>query len=248
MKTELLVAILSGTAALVSAAYSAQANRKNSLLANDLERQKVEHHRLLERQDAMSRFRDPLLWAAFDFQSRLFNIINGHFLRVYFTEPHDRQYAIRSTLHVLAEYLGWVEILRRRIFFLDLGNKESNRQIVALLTRIGSVLNTDAYPDRHFQLFRSDQRAIGELVIRDGKDDCIGYAEFCERLESDPEFANWFVRLSNSIAELAVIPGRNSRLVDLQVALMDLIDFLDPEQERFPQKRRFRTTAEGQLY
>ncbi|MFF5961459.1 hypothetical protein [Streptomyces luteogriseus] len=248
MKTELLVAVLSGAAALVSAAYSAQANRKNSLLANDLERQKVEHHRLLERQDAMSRFRDPLLWAAFDFQSRLFNIVSGHFLRVYFTEPHDRQYAIRSTLHVFAEYLGWVEILRRRIYFLDLGNKEANRQIVALLTRIGTVLNGDSYPDRHFQLFRSDQRAIGELVMSKGRDDCMGYAEFCERLESDLEFSGWFVPLSNSIEELAVLPGRHPRLVDLQVALMDLIDFLDPEQERFPQKRRFRTTTEGQLY
>ncbi|PTH87716.1 hypothetical protein C9J60_12385 [Streptomyces sp. A244] len=196
----------------------------------------------------MSRFRDPLLWAAFDFQSRLFNIVDGAFLRVYFSAPHDREYAIRSTLHVLAEYLGWVEILRRRIFFLDLGNKEANRRIVALLTRIGTVLNGDGYPDRHFQLFRSDQRAIGELVIKGSKDDCMGYAEFCERLESDPEFANWFVRLSNSITELAVLPGRHPRLVDLQVALMDLIDFLDPEQERFPQKRRFRTTAEGQLY
>ena len=29
---------------------------------------------------------------------------------------------------------------------------------------------------------------------------------------------------------------------------MDLIDFLDPEQERFPQKRRFRTTTQSELY
>ncbi|WP_159058754.1 hypothetical protein [Streptomyces caeruleatus] len=248
MKTELLVATLSGAAALVSAVYSSQANKKNSLLADDLERQKAEHNRVLERQDAMSRFRDPLLWAAFDFQSRLFNILRGGFLRIYFTQSHDRQYAVRSTLHVLAEYLGWVEMLRRRIYFLDLGNQEANRQIVALFTRIGTVLNSDGYPDRHFHLLRSEQRAIGELVMKDGKDDCMGYAEFCARLESDPEFAGWFARLSDSIAELASLPGRHPRLVDLQVALMDLIDFLDPEQERFPRKRRFRTTTEGQLY
>ncbi|MFJ4536077.1 hypothetical protein ACIP39_08880 [Streptomyces tibetensis] len=247
MRTELLVAALSGAAAVLSAAYSAQANRKNSLLADALERQKSEHHRLLERQDAMSRFRDPLLWAAFDLQSRLFNIVSGHFLRVYFTQSHDRQYAIRSTLHVLAEYLGWVEILRRRIYFLDLGNREANRQIVALLMRVGSVLNSDSYPDRHFQLFRSDQRAIGELAMSRGKNDCMGYAEFCARLDSDAEFADWFTRLSDSIVELASLPGRHTRLVDLQVALMDLIDFLDPDQERFPQKRRFRTTATGRL-
>ncbi|MEU3936478.1 hypothetical protein AB0E85_31245 [Streptomyces sp. NPDC029044] len=248
MNTELIVATVSGAVALVSAAYSSQANRRNSLLASDLERQEAEYHRALERQDAMSRFRDPLLWAAFDFQSRLFNIAHGGFLRIYFTDPHDRQYAIRSTLHVLAEYLGWVEILRRRIYFLDLGNQQANRQVVALLTHIGTVLNSDSYPDRHFHLLRSNQRAIGELVMRDGEESCMGYAEFSARMKSDPEFSAWFARLSDSIAELAVIPGRHPRLVDLQVALMDLIDFLDPEQERFPQKRRFRTTIDGQLY
>lgn len=242
MNTELVVASLSGAVALVSVAYSSRANRRNSFLREDLDRQAAERDRMLERQDTMSRFRDPLLWAAFDFQSRLYSIAGQGFLRVYFVHPEDRLYAVRSTLHVLAEYLGWVEILRRRINFLDLGNKESNRRIVALLSRISTVLNDDAYPDRNFRLFRSDQRAIGELVIKEGKDadSCIGYAEFCARLESDPGFAAWFTRLSDSIAALASLEGRHPRLVELQVALMDLIDFLDPEQERFPQKHRFR--------
>ncbi|MFK0022858.1 hypothetical protein [Streptomyces sp. NPDC090798] len=242
MNTELIVASLSGVVALASVAYSSQANRKNSLLEDELERQKVERARMLERQDVMSRVRDPLLWAAFDFQSRLYNIAAQGFLRVHFVQARDQQYAVRSTLYVLAEYLGWVEILRRRIFFLDLGNQESNRQIVRLFTRISNVLNDDAYPDRHFRLFRSDQRAIGELVIRgdNDADSCIGYAEFCARLESDSGFAAWFASLSDSVAELASLPGRHPRLVDLQVALMDLIDFLDPQQERFPQKSRFR--------
>ncbi|MET7621763.1 hypothetical protein [Streptomyces sp. NPDC005408] len=166
MNTELIVASLSGVVALASVAYSAQVNGKNSLLKDDLERQSAERQRILERQDVMSRFRDPLLWAAFDFQSRLYNIAGQGFLRVHFVQPHDQLYAVRSTLHVLAEYLGWVEILRHRIYFLDLGNQEANRRVVTLFARIGSVLNDDSYSDRHFQLFRSDQRAIGELVKR----------------------------------------------------------------------------------
>ncbi|WP_159046537.1 hypothetical protein [Streptomyces sp. XY413] len=242
MNTELIVASMSGAVALVSVAYSSQANRKNSLLRDDLERQTAERHRMLERQDAMGRYRDPLLWAAFDFHSRLCNIAAQGFLRVHFVQPRDQLYATRSTLHVLAEYLGWVEILRRRIYFLDLSNQDANRHIVTLLARVGTILNDDAYPDRNFQLFRSDQRAIGELVIEEGADDagCLGYAEFCARLESDPRFAAWFVHLSDSVTELASLEGRNSRLVDLQAALMDLNDFLDPEQERFPQKSRLR--------
>ncbi|MDD9380517.1 hypothetical protein M8Z33_28465 [Streptomyces sp. ZAF1911] len=247
MNTELLVASLSGVVGLASVAYSARVNRMSSLLRDDLERQAGERRRLQERQDVMSRYRDPLLWAAFDFQSRLFNIAGQGFLRVHFVQPHERLYAVRSTLHVLAEYLGWVEILRRRIYFLDLGNQEANRRVVALFTRIGNVLNDDAYPDTHFQLFRSEQRAIGELVITEDEeaDRCIGYAEFCARLESDPEFAAWFSRLSDSVVTLASLPGRHPRLVDLQVALMDLIDHLDPQRDRFPQKRRFRLNHVG---
>ncbi|MFF9839294.1 hypothetical protein [Streptomyces sp. NPDC013740] len=247
MNTELIVASISGFAALASAAYSARVNRMNSLLRDDLERRSAERHRTQERQDVMSRYRDPLLWAAFDFQSRLFSIVGQAFLRVHFVQRHDQIYAIRSTLHVLAEYLGWVEILRRRIYFLDLGNQEANRRVVELFTRIGNVLNDDTYPDTHFLLFRSDQRAIGELVLVDDKeaDRCIGYAEFCARLESDPKFAAWFSRLSDSVVKLATLPGRHPRLVDLQVALMVLIDYLDPERERFPQKRRFRLNRAG---
>ncbi|MFD3542927.1 hypothetical protein ACFWUQ_26020 [Streptomyces sp. NPDC058662] len=242
MRTELIVAFLSGLVALVSVTYSAQANRKSALLKNELERQAAETLRDLERQDAMGRYRDPLLWAAFDLQSRLYNIAGQGFLRVHFVQPHEQLYAVRSTLYVLAEYLGWVEILRRRIYFLDLGNREANRHIVTLLARISNVLNDDTYADTHLQLFRSDQRGIGELVITDDRDaaSCIGYAEFCSQLESDRRFAAWFTRLSDSVAQLASLEGRHPRVVDLQVALMDLIDFLDPEQERFPQQRRFR--------
>ncbi|MGW7455280.1 hypothetical protein [Streptomyces sp. NPDC054787] len=247
MNTELIIASISGFVALASVAYSARVNKFNSFLRGDLERQSAERHRMQERQDVMSRYRDPLLWAAFDFQSRLFNIAGQAFLRVHFVQPHDQVYAVRSTLHVLAEYLGWVEILRRHIYFLDLGNQEANRRVVELFTRIGNVLNDDTYPDAHFQIFRSDQRAIGELVLADAKeaDRCIGYAEFCARLESDPKFAAWFSRLSDSVVKLASLPGRHPRLVDLQVALMDLIDHLDPERERFPQKRRFRLNHIG---
>ncbi|MET9466666.1 hypothetical protein ABZY44_18035 [Streptomyces sp. NPDC006544] len=247
MNTELIVASMSGVVALASLAYSARVNRMSSLLSDDLERQSAERRRMQERRDVMSRYRDPLLWAAFDFQSRLFNIAGQGFLRVHFVQPHDRLYAVRSTLHVLAEYLGWVEILRRRIYFLDLGNHEANRRVVALFTRIGNVLSDDAHPDTHFQVFRSDQRAIGELVVIEGEeaDRCMGYAEFCARLESDQEFAAWFSRLSDGIVELASLPGRHPRLVDLQVALMDLIDFLDPDRERFPAKRRFRLQHVG---
>lgn len=68
-------------------------------------------------------------------------------------------------MRVLGEYLGQVEILRRRIQFLDLG-KRRHRAVVERFTAIATVLNED-----------------GESRL--------GYAELCWRLEGEPEFAAW---------------------------------------------------------
>lgn len=64
----------------------------------------------------MSQVRDPLLWAAFDLQSRIFNIVDQFFLRAYFLHgsEEERAYAKRSTVFVFAQYLAWMEIVRRR--------------------------------------------------------------------------------------------------------------------------------------
>src|SRR5438477_4214269 len=64
---------------------------------------------------------------------------------------------------------------------------------------------------------------------------CIGYAEFCSRLETDSTFARWFNDLAADISELAnrkIV--RIDRLVALEKAVADLIDFLDPDNVRYP--------------
>ena len=85
----------------------------------------------------MSKYRDPLLRSAIDLQSRLYNIHQHDFLkRFYQRSPSAKNYAIHNTLYVVAEYFGWVEILRREIQFLDLGELEMNRRLVELLANI----------------------------------------------------------------------------------------------------------------
>lgn len=148
-----------------------------------------------------------------------------------------------------------MEILRRQIQFLDLGDRADHRRWVELLDEIPVSLHSDS--DREgdsdsgrgpsFRLFRGDQRAIGETVIvSDGAvGSCIGYAEFCGRLDSDPDFAAWYAGLDEGIRMCAEHPVRHARLSRLQHALMDLIDFLDPAVERFPARVRDRLRAGG---
>jgi hypothetical protein len=86
----------------------------------------------------MARYRDPLLRAAFDLQSRLYNILEQDFLRAYYRhrDAHVREYACENTLYVLAEYLGWVEIVRREVSFLDLGDEHRSRELNEQLDRV----------------------------------------------------------------------------------------------------------------
>ncbi len=94
-------------------------------------------------QNVMARYRDPLLWSVHDLRSRIRTILDEGFLSRFLIIGEDpildngddfmRPYARRHTMFVLAEYLGWVEILRRSVGFLDLGDRQRNRRLVELL-------------------------------------------------------------------------------------------------------------------
>jgi hypothetical protein len=142
-----------------------------------------------------------------------------------------------------------VEILRRGVQFLDLGDVRRNQLLVERLEAIGTILSTD----RQFQgaiprMFRGEQRAVGELMMQPAQageegavGQCIGYAAFNARLDQDPAFAHWFAPLERDIRQLATDPAPNHRrLVAMQQALLDLIDFLDDPPTRFPAEQRSR--------
>ncbi|MFF2410423.1 hypothetical protein [Streptomyces sp. NPDC058092] len=147
MSAELVVACIWGVVALAGVALSGRATRKQALMSAELAHRSAGRARSEQRQDVMSRYHGSLLRAAFDLQSRLENIAvrDVGFLTTHQAggSPHEREYARRSTLFVLAEYPGRVEIIRLRIRFLDLGDREDNRGMVALLLGTGKILNSD---------------------------------------------------------------------------------------------------------
>jgi hypothetical protein len=103
----------------------------------------------------------------------------------------EREYARRSTVFVVAEYLGWVEILRRDIQFLDLGQSRANHRAMTIISSISSALNRTS-ANNVLRLWRAEQRAVGELMVHPegepGRRRCLGYAEFCEKLNGDEVF------------------------------------------------------------
>jgi hypothetical protein len=212
--------------------------------------------RTMEKRNLMESYGASLAWAAFDLQTRMYNVLHGYrldrspgtgrgFLTVCLTHgtPHEADYVRRSTVVVLAEYLGWVEILRRDVQFLDLGRSRTNREVMAKISEVGSVLSRMSPDSDALRLFRAHQRAVGELMVHPdgepGRRRCLGYAEFCHRLETDEVFASWFARLLADVDELAADAGPSvPRLEKVQQLLIALIDLLDPKAERFPQFRQ----------
>jgi hypothetical protein len=199
----------------------------------------------------LSKYRDPLLRAAYDLQSRLWNIVREGFLSIYYRRPETKEYAAKNTLYVIGEYLGWVERMRQEGQYLDLGDVSTNRRLEEVLRKISHALATDSIVDPAFRLFRGEQRAIGEIIISPQSAEpgqsqrCIGYAEFVAKLD-DPGFARWFTGLEGSIDLLAREHGQhNERLIELQQALIDLVELLDPEHAHISEKRRGRLPYES---
>ncbi len=220
----------------------------------DLQRQQYE---------VVQRYREPLARAANELQSRLWNIHRGRFLGRYGPqsrrdrppattsgEPPLSDYAITSTVWLVGQYLCWVELLRREAQFLHLERQDETLRLQALLNDLVHAFSTDSL-DRPLRVFSAHQRAVGELMIVQGRDaagntrsDCLGYAAFHERLR-DEDFARWFTSLRQDVLRLAEAGGESQRLVRLQQLLVDVIDLVDPSPGvRFTRGREALTTRD----
>jgi hypothetical protein len=201
--------------------------------------------RAAEAERVALRYRIPLLQAAFDLQTRLYNIRRQTFLeRFYVNSPNEaeRSYAINNTLFLVAQYLCYGEVIRYGLLFAAPIDRRRQQHLMETMERIRDTLsNSIRIPDRTLCLFRGEQRAIGELMLVPGADpgaggprwDCVGYAAFSARLVHEPDFAGWFESLRSSLDVLAKdLDQHDTRLVELQRGLLDLVELIDPEAEQ----------------
>ena len=206
----------------------------------------------------LRQFRDPLLAAAFDLQSRLYNIVLLRFLERYWLQgtEEEREYALWSTLWLFGQYVGWVEIIRRELQFLDLGSNERNRVLQRRIGDITEALASDATSET-FVMYRSEQRGVGEFMVseqedKDARPVCLNYSRFVTELEkamatvgkdpaagrtTQPPHAAWAIRFRGDLddaAEYGEDGADVDRLIAVQRRLIDLIDHLDPDRVRYP--------------
>jgi hypothetical protein len=228
VSVEVIVAGISAAVALASAIISVYAQF-------GLARYQTEQ----QAKATLSKYREPLIYAAHELQSRLYNIDQQGFLQKYYLsdDDFDREYARESTLYVIAQYFGWTEILRREIQFLNLGEVEATRKLAQLQERIGVLFHSDN-PNlgEVLRLFRGEQRALGECMISTQEDGvyCRGYATFVA--DKSDDFRRWFARLEKDIDTMARSSARHDRLVKLQHAVLELMNCLDPQHMRMTRR------------
>jgi hypothetical protein len=181
---------------------------------------------------ALDNYREPLIAASYELQSRLYNILQLKFVEKYI---HDetagkQNSAIESTLYVFTQFFGWREIIRREVLYLRLSRDRQTREIGQLLRNIGETFLADKYGSQ-FMIWRLEQRGIGERMIEsvNGKVSCLGYASFIERR---PAMEEWLTPLEHDLVQLQ--DGGRRRLTEIQHMLVQLVRKLDDKQKRYP--------------
>jgi hypothetical protein len=246
---ELIIALISAVLSLAAGFVSTNANRRARQFEFELERQRKQEDAAETAERILNQYRDPLVDAAHTLQGRLYNIVAQNFLgKFYLQESNedDKLYARDYTVYAIAEYLCWVEIMRREMRFHDLGDTQRHRDLMARLTSIQYAFQRDDIP-AVFQVFRGRQRAVAEVMmqptnaVEGPRSECVGYAAFSRKLSADVDFQPWFAQLQADVDAVARGTGsENVRLVYLQRELIDLIDFLDPKAVRVPPPFRHR--------
>jgi hypothetical protein len=183
------------------------------------------------------KYRDPLMLAAYDLQSRLWGLVQQNLLR--YTEDENKKDLIYVyTAFLVGQYLSWTYILRRQAQFLRFSTDKTNGQ----LNQILDIITNEFSLDRHvgedpFMLWRGQQMAIGELMTlaEEGQLYCMGFAAFAVKYQNDADFKKWFQPVESGITLLVKASAEgntvaNYRLRRLQHQLVDLVLLLDQDR------------------
>ena len=211
-------------------------------LKSDLANQSKYEDRALKLQEIMNNYKGPLIHSAYELQSRIYNLVANRIIKLYFVDQRgdgsERDYIIKNTVFVIAQYYAWTEIIRREIQFIELDNPEATKEFSQIQDSIYSIWHSEMFDDP-LMIWAGEQRGIGEIMTetRNDKLSCVGYSKFLKMLEENNEvLLNQLEKKVRKYIEQGTF--QTNRLVPVQNSLIDLLEFLDPNYIRFPEEQR----------
>jgi hypothetical protein len=211
---------------VIAAVVSAIVAFRQSRVEAEVQAGLLRLERDLDAEEVLKRYREPLAAAAFDLQSRLYNILCKRFIEKFGTGALADE-AMWTTLFRIAQYFGWSEILRRDIQFLSFPEDDATRRVAHLQSEITRRFLSDQ-PGHALMIWSDEQRALGERMILgvDGKVMCTGYAAFRDREDT---FGAWRTRVEEGLSD----PASRERLREVQHLLCELVESLDERRVRY---------------
>jgi len=182
------------------------------------------------------KFCEPLLLAATELVNRIceitfespVNFLEPRLLQIQPTRmtansAHDeyfQRYKFISTLYRLCAWLGWVELYRQDVAFLDSGRQKTKadfeHHVNAMRSSLadGHLNNAEDWLDWTDSLiFREEQRAIGEFMLDLNRRAVLGYGSFHEKfiVAGSCPTNQWIGVATNFLSELKSVPGAAAR-------------------------------------
>lgn len=242
MDIQLITSIISALVALFATIFTLFGQFRIKRIEAEIKRAETKENRKYEALRIISRFREPLAHSAFELQSRIFNILLQGLVVAHYTNgtEEEKKYVIRNTAYLIAQFFAWVEIIRRESLFYDLGDINETKNLGKIIDNITNIWLVGEL-GKSLKIFRGNQRAIGEQMIIETPrgQECIGYSEFYELIKNDSHY--FLNKLHVEVKEsLEDINPAQKRLILLQSELVKLLDFLDPNKDRFPEDKRLK--------
>jgi hypothetical protein len=156
-------------------------------------------------------------------------------------DNHYLHYKLVSSVYRLAAFLGWLELYRQEIVFLNSGRDRTNAKLAEVLAALrdcladGRLNTADDWESWHDRLlFREEQRAVGEtMILREGDSRTIvGYAAFyrafVEATRGEPglPFPQWILAITSILLDLG-LPAKDFRIERLRQLLLRLIQLIE---------------------
>ncbi|KAK3079325.1 hypothetical protein LTS18_005139 [Coniosporium uncinatum] len=151
-----------------------------------------ERKRQSEAKQLVAKYRDPILLAAKDLQSRLYNLADQNILSYMNESDEHKDLLFLYTAYLVGQYFSWVYILRRQAQFLSFSTDRDARNLWRALLSIEETFSSSSIGELGlpFMLWRGQQLAIGEVMSVNVENEllCMGYATFTSKYKKDDEF------------------------------------------------------------